>query len=72
MAALLHPPLPSSRIPTWERRRTPDRRRWNGNRKGDPQVPRLEWSLEIRPQRLALIVGGAALAWVLLLFLAFR
>lgn len=72
MATLLPLPLPRTRIPAWERRRKPDRRRWNGNRKGDPQVPRLELSLEIRPLRLALILGGAAIAWALMLFLTLR
>ena len=35
------PPLPRSRIPAWERRRAPDRWRWNGRRNNDPRLPRL-------------------------------
>lgn len=31
--------LPKPRVPAWERRRGPQRRRWNGRRREDPRLP---------------------------------
>lgn len=51
--------LPPSRIPTWERRRNPDRSRWNGRRRGD-----LRFTLG--PLGLATLAAGAAVGVVAL------
>lgn len=39
---LSSPDLPKSKVPAWERRRGPERLRWNGRRRNDPRLPRLD------------------------------
>ncbi|GEM_PF-3364462 len=69
-----HPPtrLPSSRIPPWERRRRPDRWKWNGNRKGDPRLPALDPALEASPMRVILYGLAGSLLGLGFLLLAMK
>jgi len=64
------PNLPKSKIPPWERRRGPQKWRWNGERRGDPRLPRLERSLEASPGRILIYAVAGALIGVGILFLA--
>jgi len=61
--------LPKSKIPAWERRRAPEQWRWNGRRRGDPQLPRLETSLKTRPKRVILYAVAGSLAGLGILIL---
>jgi len=69
MSTVPSPNLPKSKIPAWERRRQPERRRWNGNRKGDPRLPRLDTSLEANPARILLYALAGTLAGLGILIL---
>lgn len=72
MSTVPSPNLPKSKIPTWERRRRPDRRKWNGARKGDPRLPRLDPSFEASPVRVLLYAVAGTLAGLGLLILTLR
>lgn len=63
---LSSPDLPPFRIPAWERRRGPDRFRWNGKRRNDPRLP--PWMTALADRRtLAFALGGCLLGLALLL-----
>ena len=64
------PNFPKSKIPPWERRRRPERWRWNGNRKGDPCLPRLAPTTETSPGRILLWAVLGSIIGCLVLFLA--
>jgi len=55
MAPAPHPQVPKSRIPTWERRRSPERWKWNGNRRGDPKFPALDATEQANPRRVLIL-----------------
>ncbi|BDU74471.1 hypothetical protein [Mesoterricola silvestris] len=61
--------LPKSKIPPWERRRGPQSWKWNGERRGDPRLPRLERALEARPGRLLVFAFAGMLIGAGILFL---
>ncbi len=64
------PNLPKSKIPAWERRRGPQTWKWNGERKGDPRLPRLDPSRDAQSWRVLLYAMAGALIGVGILFLA--
>ena len=64
------PHLGKPRIPTWERRRQPARWRWNGNRRGDPRLPRLSSNREANPLRVICYALAGSLVGLSLLILA--
>ena len=64
--------LPKSKIPAWERRRTMDRWKWNGQRRGDPRLPRLEATLETNPFRVVVYALVGSLAGLGILILTLR
>lgn len=66
------PRLPKSKIPTWERRRNPDRWRWNGLRRTDPRMPKLEAGLEASPVRVILYAVAGTLTGLGILLLTLR
>ena len=72
MASNPTPRLPQSKIPAWERRRSPERWKWNGNRSSDPKLPKLELSGHYNPVRVLLYALARGGLGVLLLFLALR
>ena len=72
MSTVPSPNLPKSKIPTWERRRKPERRKWNGMRKGDPRLPGLDRSLEANPVRILLYAVAGTLAGLGILILTLR
>lgn len=72
MSTVPSPNLPKSKIPAWERRRRPEHWKWNGNRKGDPRLPRLERSVEANPVRVLLYAVAGTLAGLGILILTLR
>ncbi len=64
------PNLPKSKIPPWERRRGPQSWKWNGERKGDPRLPRLDPSRDVQSWRVLIYAMAGALIGVGILFLA--
>ncbi len=66
------PNLPKTKIPVWERRRKPDRWKWNGSRKGDPHGPLRRHAGEARPKYALLYSAAGFLIGLGILILALR
>lgn len=69
MAPVPRPTVLKSKIPPWERRRGPDKWKWNGERRGDPRLPRLGKALEAHPGRILLYAVAGTLIGIGILFL---
>jgi hypothetical protein len=72
MSTVPSPNLPKSKIPAWERRRRPDHWKWNGERRNDPHLPRLDRTLEASPRRVILYALAGTLAGLGILLLTLR
>jgi hypothetical protein len=70
MSTLPSPNFPKSNIPAWERRRRSGQRQWNGKRRGDPQLPRLETALAATPTPVVLYALAGTLIGLGILILA--
>jgi hypothetical protein len=64
-----HPSLPRSKVPSWERRKAPFRRRWNGRRREDPRLPRWE-GLPLTRQTFLYALAGLAIGLIILVLTA--
>jgi len=72
MSTVPSPHIPKSSIPAWERRKRSDQRKWNGNRRGDPHLPKIENAMATNPTRVALYSLAGALVGLGILLLALR
>lgn len=72
MSTVPNPNLPKAKLPAWERRRRPDHWKWNGERRNDPHLPRLDRALEANPTRVLLYALAGTLAGLGILILTLR
>jgi hypothetical protein len=72
MSTVPSPNLPHSSLSTRERRRNAPRWKWNGNRHGDPHLPRVDTTLAANPGRVLFYALAGSLIGLGIFFFALR